>query len=383
MKNLSMSVRGAALLLGYWAMPAFGLPTMIRLGYPNCASCHISPQGAGLLSAYGRGIDEAQSLRAREYKPLDNPWVRTLSWGGRITQDFRTVMQEQVTSTTDQPVTNLFRPRLMYRNATELGKGFRLSAVVTGETESAPRPAMKYDPANPPSSVFLNSALISYRPAKSLEFAAGRDQLPTGINISDLNVFVRSRNRQGYYDSPTQVKMFWWGNRYQIIPFAYGPGGNEPLNEKETGGGTLAEFDVLGHQRTIVGMQVQGGSGRNGGRRLIGAYTRLGFGKWGILAEHDVTNRTRNVPTLASFRQDATYGQVFWAAREWLVFSGITERLHVDRPFPEHLVAGKAEVAARLSANATIVAGMRFQENMLTGRFSKALVVQLALKTVN
>ena len=37
---------------------------MIRLGYADCASCHLSPQGAGLLTAYGKGIDEAQSLRA-------------------------------------------------------------------------------------------------------------------------------------------------------------------------------------------------------------------------------------------------------------------------------------------------------------------------------
>ncbi len=57
-----------------WAAgrPASALPTMIRLGYPNCATCHITPQGGGLLNAYGRGIDEAQSLRAGEYKPSEN-----------------------------------------------------------------------------------------------------------------------------------------------------------------------------------------------------------------------------------------------------------------------------------------------------------------------
>ena len=30
------------------------LPTMIRLGYVNCAACHVAPQGGGLLNAYGR-----------------------------------------------------------------------------------------------------------------------------------------------------------------------------------------------------------------------------------------------------------------------------------------------------------------------------------------
>lgn len=51
--------------LGPLARPSFALPTMIRLGYVNCAACHISPQRAGLLNAYGRGIDEARiSARA-------------------------------------------------------------------------------------------------------------------------------------------------------------------------------------------------------------------------------------------------------------------------------------------------------------------------------
>jgi hypothetical protein len=44
---------------------------MVRLGYPTCASCHVSPQGGGPLNVYGRGIDEAQSLRAGEYRPGD------------------------------------------------------------------------------------------------------------------------------------------------------------------------------------------------------------------------------------------------------------------------------------------------------------------------
>ena len=35
---------------------------MISYGYPNCVSCHVSVQGRGLLTPYGRGIDIAQSF---------------------------------------------------------------------------------------------------------------------------------------------------------------------------------------------------------------------------------------------------------------------------------------------------------------------------------
>ena len=63
-------VLAVVVLLG--APHADGLPTMVRLAYPNCSSCHIAPQGAGLLNRYGRGVDQAQSLRGGEYSPLDS-----------------------------------------------------------------------------------------------------------------------------------------------------------------------------------------------------------------------------------------------------------------------------------------------------------------------
>jgi hypothetical protein len=88
----------AFLTCGLFRPSAFALPTMIRVGYVNCAACHVSPQGEGLLSAYGRGIDEAQTLRAGEYQPTANAIIRALSWGGRITEDIRFIGQEQVST---------------------------------------------------------------------------------------------------------------------------------------------------------------------------------------------------------------------------------------------------------------------------------------------
>src|SRR3954451_20004766 len=63
----------AALLLSAIAGSAEATPNMIRLGYPNCASCHLSPQGGGLLTTYGKGIDAAQSLRPEEVAEPGTP----------------------------------------------------------------------------------------------------------------------------------------------------------------------------------------------------------------------------------------------------------------------------------------------------------------------
>jgi hypothetical protein len=365
------------------ALPMHALPTMIRLGYVNCAACHISPQGGGPLNAYGRSIDEAQSLRAGEYEPTTISLIKALSWNGRITEDLRFVGQEQVSTSSNAPVLGLFRGRFMYRNATEFGGGFRFSATVVGENESAPRPALSYEPGVRPTQVYVTSALISYRARPNLEFAAGRDALPNGINVPDLATYVRSRNRLGYYDAPTQARLYWWGKRYHVNPYFFAPAGNERSGFHETGAGGLAEVDVLGHGRTVVGVNALHGSSPRLDRTLIGPYARLGFGKWGILAEHDITLRTLVQTSPVAFRQDASYGQVFSAAREWFVPAAPVERLTVAAPYRESWLAAGGQVSARLTPQFTFTFSTRIQHNQLTGRTAPAFTLQLAMKTPN
>ena len=263
------------------------------------------------------------------------------------------------------------------------GKGSRFTGTITGENENALRPSKPYDRPSNSSQTFINTALLSYRAEPTLEFAVGRDQLPTGINIPDLSYFIRSRNRIGYYDVPTQAKVFWWTKRYLVTPNVFFPGGNENSGQHESGTGILAETDVLGNGKTVLGINVLHGTARNWDRTLVGPYARLGFGKWGILAEHDLTERIMKVGSTASFWQAATYAQIFWAAREWLVPSLIVERLRVDRPYQEQLDAVRIELSARLTSQVTISAGPRIQKDELTGRIAESVVFQVALKTVH
>ncbi len=73
----------------------------------------------------------------------------------------------------------------------------------------------------------------------------------------------------------------------------------------------LAEADVLGKQKTVSGVSLLHGTARVGERTMVGAYARLGFDKWGILMEHDLTKRKLKTGTYASFWQAATYAQLF------------------------------------------------------------------------
>jgi hypothetical protein len=142
-------------------------------------------------------------------------------------------------------------------------------------------------------------------------------------------------------------------------------------------------MDLFGKQRTVLGFNTLHGAATNESRTLAGPYARLGFGRWGILAEHDFVTRDIKLPTVASFNQQTTYGQLFWAVREWLVPSLIVERILVNPPYREHLDAIRLDLTARIASQFTISAGPRIQKDQLTGRISKSVVIQIALKTVH
>ena len=103
---------------------------------------------------------------------------------------------------------------------------------------------------------------------------------------------------------------------------------------------------------------------------------------------HGASSRstTSRIASARSFQtrlaQHASYAQVFWAPREWLVASVIGERLSVHQPFEERLNAGALEVTTRLTSVATIGATARVQRDVIAHQWSKSILLQVALKTV-
>ena len=107
-------------------------------------------------------------------------------------------------------------------------------------------------------------------------------------------------------------------------------------------------------------------------------------GRWGILAEHDLTHRSfQNTVSGVQFGQRASYAQVFFYPREWFSISGIVERLAVDVPYAERLSAYKGELSMRLSSNFTIGLRAGVQRNAVTGALTPVASIQVAAKSVN
>ena len=80
--------------------------------------------------------------------------------------------------------------------------------------------------------------------------------------------------------------------------------------------------------RAIVGVTSRLSEASAFHRDSAGAYARLGFGKWGILAEHDFTSRTTRDATVAQPQSQylAGHTQLFFAPMELAVSTATSSR---------------------------------------------------------
>jgi len=364
------AIGGVLIYLLAHAAPALASPTMIRLGYSDCVSCHVSPQGGGLLTSYGRGIDVAQSLRARETPPSDADTRRFL-------YDVRFVaIGQQATALASHTSSVSSTFNLFARTSTRLSEHQRLTS-----TFGLAGPALGSSTQGG-ATVIVPKAIWEYRPKDGFELSAGREELPTGIGLPDPQAYVRRNTNPGTTAYPTQVKAFFWNKRFQFTPYAFAPGGEEDVRLRQWGAGALGGVDVW-KGRAILGLSGVDSRSAAFNRRSVGAYARLGFGRWGVLAEHEVTGRSSTETNVATTQYVAGHTQVFFAPYEWLVTSLGAEELtmHGATTGRAYRLAPGAQV--RVSDNLTVAFTMRdVFAGVTTGR-SRTFSVLVAVKTID
>ena len=149
---------------------------------------------------------------------------------------------------------------------------------------------------------------------------------------------------------------------------------------RQHGAGVVAGIDAW-KQHAIVGVSMRRSNGSSFARDSVGAFARLGFGRWGILSEHDLTSRTSNgTPPSTDVGYLAGHTQVFFAPKEWLVPSVAFEDVVVplqDR-HTNRLTLG---LQTRLSDKLTVIVNAR---DVFTGAAAgrqRLVSAQLALKS--
>jgi hypothetical protein len=347
-------------------------PAMIRLGYAGCHACHLSPQGRGLLTDYGKGIDDAQSARHGVYDADEDRWRR-------LFQDVR-LMTQLTSESRDERATSAAL-RLWYRNTTRLSHLFRVSGTVSVDAPERAQEITTLQPQPAQPQVFVRQALLEITPRKNVYVAIGRDTLPSGVEIADQATYMRARNGQGLTDVPTQAKLFWSTDGFQVAPYVYGPSGQEAAGFHTSGAGVIAEKYLFG-DRLAAGVALRMARNSTFDERLTGVYARFGMGRWGVLTEHDLVRRGERGGAERRFDQYTGFVQLFFYPTDWLVTSLSADRLQLDAPYSDARWYLRPEVSARLSPHVTIAASIRDQY-LLPAQRSTTFVVQVFLKSVN
>ena len=349
-------------------------PAMIRLGYAGCQACHLSPQGRGLLTEYGKGIDDTHSARRGVYVTDEDRW-RRLFHDVRLMTQLSSEAREQPERVTSAAA------RLWYRNTTRLSPTFRVSGTVSVDVPGRSQEVTTLQPLPAAPPVFVRQALFEVTPHKNVYVAIGRDTLPSGVEIADQATYMRSRNVQGFTDVPTQAKVFWSTPSFQVAPYVFGPSGHEAPGFRTSGVGVVAEKYLLG-DRLAAGLALRAARNRTFDERLVGAYARFGLGRWSVLSEHDVVRRRERSGDGRHFDQYTGFVQIFFFATDWLVASLSADRLQVEDPRHDARWYLRPELSARLTPHITIAVSVRDQY-VLPSQRSTAFVLQAFVKSVN
>jgi hypothetical protein len=187
-----------------------------------------------------------------------------------------------------------------------------------------------------------------YQPKEGVALVVGRDDLPTGLGLPGANSFYRRVNNPNVSSTPTQAKLFWWNERWQVATYAYGASGLETAAQYEARGvGGVAGFNVV-KDRAVVGMTARVSKADAFNRTNAGLFVRLGLTEQlGVLAEHDVTVRKLN--TGAQLTHLAGHAEVFYVPVEWLQTALAVEHLNTRRGDSTYRLAPSVEV--RLTGN--------------------------------
>jgi hypothetical protein len=363
MRARSAAVAGLLLALFIVAAPrpAAAYPNMIRLGYAWCSSCHVSPQGGGVLNRYGRGIDFAQTIRASEPPDAELPDDATV----RLIYDVRAQLgvDRQPGEATEYGLSTSFRSTVALSREQQVVYAFAVRS-----------PTLTTDRRMGAASLGMSRLYWMYQPKDGLAFVVGRDDLPTGLGLPGANSFYRSVNNPNVSSTPTQVKVFWWNKRWQVATYGYGPSGIETQPQFEArGAGAMVGANVW-NDRAVVGVTTRFSKSDAFDRRNAGVFARVGLTEhFGFLAEHDITERS--LSTGAELTHLAGHAEVFFVPFNWLQTALAAEHLNTRNGASTYRLSPSVEV--RLTPNFRLEFST---QNLYAQTDSRTYSVQLQVK---
>lgn len=366
--SLASASIAAALVLGFIRPAAVqGAPRMISYGYPNCVSCHVAPQGRGLLTPYGRGIDIAQSfsqadVTAQLLGKMFHGDFNSGNWDGNfgnMQADFVAtgrLNRDIEESKTDPTASALYRQIIFLGRAKQIRVNGEVGWRDTAQNDIQVSPNQT---AVGGDKFFLKKLTIEWRIKESesgagSELSIGRDYLPLGLQIDDYTAFILSLNRDGIYDFPLQAKYFTWDTKSLGAAYVYAPTFDEESSSREYGGGFV--YERYPTNKLAIGVQGRVGFGDETDRARLGVYSRWGIStKWALMAEVDYTHLWNGESAPRNGEQVTAFLQLHYHHTEWLVSSLSGNYVYSDvLTAGDHLYSTRYTLSARISRNLTV-----------------------------
>lgn len=297
-----------ALLFGlvfFMSSPVRAYPEMIRMGYVNCTSCHVSPNGGGLMTDYGRSISaEALStwaypkeeLPGHGYLPEPPAWLKI---GGdvRVIQTY--LDNPQATS----------KSFFLMQSDLEFGLNFAKwwyvqSLGIQGGPEQAPNRGE-----------FVSHHFYAlYNWTDETYLRAGKYTMPYGLTLADHTSFVRrnlgfDQGRESYNVDAGTV-----GEKWNML-FALNFGRKDDTVDLEKGGSLQVAYNH-GDTHKIMGSFAYLKKQDTSSRYLLGPQILWGFtARWVFLGEYDYQEKTIEGPAKSLQKGAVTYSRLQY---EWV-----------------------------------------------------------------
>jgi hypothetical protein len=253
---------------------AQAFPEMVRHGYTNCTSCHISPNGGGLLTKYGRSLSE--DLLSTWNKEGEGQFL----YGALKTPDWLELGGDlyELQLYTDTPQARDARFIFMHNDVEGAAtyKNLTLYASV-GYLDQA---------GSIIDHMISHEHYLMYKVTDQINVRGGRFDKAYGINTYDHSLFIRQNLGMDQGTETYNVEASYIGDKFDV--FVTGDFGRPDSSVANAESGAAIRSSIALGDTYKVGASYYYGSNSLDQRHLFGPYGILGFTHhFFVLAEMD------------------------------------------------------------------------------------------------
>jgi hypothetical protein len=306
-----------------WSPFIMAYPNFVRLGYTSCVGCHFSPDGGGLLTAYGKGIASTQSLFA--YEPSDEEQEALAQ------KKYIQALQARMMTYKTTSKTRTFPMQADYLARYNVNDNLALETVIAVAPNPSSVPASEAPPTYQRMYARTLGAVYKFNPRHQVAF--GVSMLPMGVGIIDHSAWVRDSNRLSVTDIPISLRYNYIDEKINANTFVFYPHPKESTSNREKGVGARGWYAPI--KNFAFGAQSLLGESNAIERFQLGLLFKGGIGQYSYLGE---LNRTwREIKSdKTKFRQWTVFNQFSYLPKDWMMLSYTFEVLDRDNDFTTH-----------------------------------------------